>query len=124
MSLLYSDPRDAVSFVNAIGNVIVDVATDFLEKKVQHRRAVRAVHIIITKDEYLLTAGKGSKDARGCCFHALHQEGVVQVLKAWSEIRLGLLVCINPAIDENVHRCSLTVVFKRTPRKKISNAGL
>ena len=82
---------DAVAFAFAVGDVEVYVAVELLKVGVHQRHCRRAVDVVVAVDHDALFLLYGLVDALYRLRHALHEEGVVNLVEPRTEEPAGLL---------------------------------
>ena len=87
--VVHSFVRHPVAFVVAVGDVIVDVRIELLDKLVDQCHGRGAVHVIVSVNQNTFFLSHSLVQARHGHVHVLHQERVVQV----GQLRAEKLTC-------------------------------
>ena len=77
--------RDAVALAFAVRDVEINVWVQFLKVGINQRYGRRAVDVVVAIDHDAFLSPNGFVDAGDGLFHALHEEGVVNLIQSRSE---------------------------------------
>ena len=83
--IVHSLHRHAVTFVVSVGDVVINVRVILLDEFIDQRHGRRAVHVIVSVNQYPFFSAHRPVEAFHCHIHVFHQEGVVQVGQLGSE---------------------------------------
>ena len=91
-----------VSLVIAVGDVVVDVGVELLEKLVHQCHGSTAVYVIVSIDHNTLLVSYRIVETVNSNIHVLHQERVDEVCQLWTEETLGCTFCRYAPADEQL----------------------
>ena len=100
MGKVYPLLAHAVALVVAVGDIIVDIGIELLQKLVHQRHGRTSVDVVVSIDEDALLAPHGIVESVHGHVHILHEEGVDKVGELWAEESLGSTLCGDAAPDE------------------------
>ena len=97
---VYSLVRQAVTLIVTVRNVEIHLLGISPEEGIHQRHGCGAVHVIIPVNQNLFLGGDGLTNPLDRRVHVLHQERVMEIVKAGAEERAGLLEGLNSPFDK------------------------
>ena len=104
MCKVYSLFAYSIAFVISVGDVVIDVGIELLQKLIHQCYSRAAVYVVIAVNENALLASHGIVEAVYGDIHILHQERIDQVGKLWTEESLGCRLGRNASMDEKIRQ--------------------
>ena len=87
----------SVTLIIAVGNIIIDVGVELLQKLVDQRNGSRSIHIIISVDKNPFFLSHRLIQTVHCNIHILHKEWIMQVCQLRAKELVRLFRRINPS---------------------------
>ncbi len=97
-SIIDSLHGNAIAFRIPVGDIVIDIAVDFFEKRVGKGYRSCAINIVITVNKHLFPAGNGVIEPVNSGIHILHQKRIVEVFQIWPEKFTCQLIAVNATL--------------------------
>ncbi len=94
-------PGNPVPFLQAIGDVVLDLSAHLLQEQIQHSGAVRSVDVIVAEHEEAFSGLQCPDDAFRGAFHSIHEKRIVEEFQCRPEVPFRAVVVRYPAVDED-----------------------
>ena len=112
---VYSLERKAIALVITVGNIEVDFLGISPQERIYERHRRRAVDIVVAVNQYLFLGGDGLADSFHRSIHILHQEGIVEIVKAGTEEGTRLLEGFYTPLDKQFGQDTVNAEFGGKP---------